>query len=47
MLTILKYLKPEITSQPQASTIYAGGDGSVSFSAEGKVPHLPMEKGWS
>ena len=34
--TILKYLKPEITAQPQASTIYAGGDGSVSFSAEGK-----------
>ena len=34
--TILKYLKPEITSQPQASTIYAGGDGSLSFSAEGK-----------
>ena len=34
--SILKYLKPEITSQPQASTIYAGGDGSVSFSAEGK-----------
>ncbi|MDA8990541.1 hypothetical protein N9H45_03295 [Opitutales bacterium] len=33
---ILKYLKPEITSQLQASTIYAGGDGSVSFSAEGK-----------
>jgi hypothetical protein len=34
--SILKYLKPEITTQPQASTIYAGGDGSVSFSAEGK-----------
>ncbi len=34
--TILKYLKPEITTQPQASTILAGGDGSVSFSAEGK-----------
>ena len=34
--TILKYLKPEITAQPQASTIYAGGDGTVSFSAEGK-----------
>ena len=33
---ILKYLKPEITAQPQATTIYAGGDGSVSFSAEGK-----------
>ena len=33
---ILKYLKPEITTQPQASTIYAGGNGSVSFSAEGK-----------
>ena len=34
--TILEYLKPEIASQPQASTIYAGGVGSVSFSAEGK-----------
>ena len=34
--SILKYLKPEITTQPQASTIYAGGDGVVSFSAEGK-----------
>ena len=33
---ILKYLEPEITSQPQASTIYSGSDGSVSFSAEGK-----------
>ena len=36
MQQILKYLKPEITTQPQASTIYAGGDVSVSFSAEGK-----------
>jgi hypothetical protein len=34
--SILKYLKPEITAQPQASTIYAAGDGTVSFSAEGK-----------
>ena len=34
--SILKYLKPEITAQPQASTIYAGGDGVVSFLAEGK-----------
>ena len=34
--SILKYLKPEIISQPQASTIYAEGDGSVSFSVEGK-----------
>ena len=34
--TILKYLMPEITTQPQASTIYAGADGSVSFSVEGK-----------
>lgn len=33
---ILKYLKPEITLQPQASTIYAEGDGSVTFLAEGK-----------
>ena len=33
---VMKYLKPEITTQPQASTIYAGGDGSVSFSVEGK-----------
>jgi hypothetical protein len=33
---ILKYLKPEITSQPQAQTVY--GDSNVSFSvtAEGK-----------
>ena len=42
--SILKYLKPEITTQPQASTIYAGGDGVVSFLAEGKIPHLSMEK---
>ena len=34
--SILKHLKPEIISQPQASTIYAEGDGSVSFSVEGK-----------
>ena len=34
--SILKYLKPEITTQPQASVIYAGEDGSVAFSAEGK-----------
>jgi hypothetical protein len=33
---ILKYLKPEITSQPQASTINNGGAGTVSFSAAGK-----------
>ena len=38
-----KHLKPEITAQPQASTIYAGGDGSVSFSAEGKYL-ISMEK---
>ena len=35
--SILKYLKPEITSQPQASTTFMRiGNGSVSFSAEGK-----------
>ena len=42
--TILKYLKPEITSQPQASTIYAGGDGTVSFSAEGKYLSYQWKK---
>jgi hypothetical protein len=42
--TILKYLKPEITSQPQASTIYSGGDGVVSFSAEGKYLTFQWKK---
>jgi N-acetylneuraminic acid mutarotase len=36
--TILKYLKPEITTQPQpiASTIFADTNASLSVSAEGK-----------
>ena len=33
---ILKYLKPEITNQPQSSTIYAGQNASYSVTAEGK-----------
>jgi N-acetylneuraminic acid mutarotase len=33
---ILKYLKPEITSQPQAQTVYADTNVSFSVSAEGK-----------
>ena len=33
---ILKYLKPEITSQPQAQTVYANSNVSFSVSAEGK-----------
>ena len=34
--TILKYLKPEITSQPQAQTVYEDSNVSFSVSAEGK-----------
>lgn len=33
---ILKYLKPEITSQPQAQTVYADNNVSYSVTAEGK-----------
>jgi N-acetylneuraminic acid mutarotase len=33
---ILKYLKPEITSQPQAQTVYADTNASISVTAEGK-----------
>jgi hypothetical protein len=33
---ILKYLKPEITQQPTASTIFADTNGTISVSAEGK-----------
>ena len=34
--TILKYLKPEITQQPTATTIFADTNGTISVSAEGK-----------
>ncbi|MAH25585.1 MAG: hypothetical protein CMI19_01310 [Opitutae bacterium] len=34
--TILKYLKPEITSQPQAQKVYAKTNVSYSVTAEGK-----------
>ncbi|MDA8990393.1 hypothetical protein N9H45_02540 [Opitutales bacterium] len=34
--TILKYLKPEITSQPQAQTVYEDSNVSYSVTAEGK-----------
>jgi N-acetylneuraminic acid mutarotase len=33
---ILKYLKPEITTQPQAQTVFADTNASFSVSAEGK-----------
>jgi hypothetical protein len=33
---ILKYLKPEITSQPQAQTVYADTNATFSVTAEGK-----------
>jgi hypothetical protein len=33
---ILKYLKPEITQQPNATTIFADTNGTISVSAEGK-----------
>jgi N-acetylneuraminic acid mutarotase len=34
--TILKYLKPEITTQPQAQIVYADSNASFSVTAEGK-----------
>jgi N-acetylneuraminic acid mutarotase len=34
--TILKYLKPEISAQPQAQTVYADSNISFSVTAEGK-----------
>ena len=34
---ILKYLKPEITAQPQAQTVYAHSNVSYSVSAEGNT----------
>ena len=34
--TILKYLKPEITGQPQAQTVYADTNATFSVTAEGK-----------
>ena len=33
---ILKYLKPEISSQPQAQTVYEDNNATFSVSAEGK-----------
>jgi N-acetylneuraminic acid mutarotase len=33
---ILKYLRPEITSEPQAQAVYADANVSISVSAEGK-----------
>ena len=33
---ILKYLKPEITTQPQAQTVYADSNATCSVTAEGK-----------
>ena len=44
---ILKYLKPEITQQPTAGTIFADTNGTISVSAEGKYIDLSMEKEWN
>ncbi|MDA8774210.1 hypothetical protein N9N13_00660 [Opitutales bacterium] len=42
---ILKYLKPEITAQPQAQTIYADSNASFSVTAEGKYLTYQWKKG--
>jgi hypothetical protein len=42
--TILKYLKPEITSQPQAQTVYADTNASYSVTAEGKYLSYQWKK---
>ena len=36
---ILKYLKPEITQQPSAATIFADTNGTISVSAEGSTSY--------
>jgi hypothetical protein len=41
---ILKYLKPEITSQPQAQTVYEDSNVSFSVSAEGKYLSYQWKK---
>ena len=42
---ILKYLKPEITTQPQAQRFMKIAMSLFSYRRR-KVSHLPMEKGW-
>ncbi len=42
--TILKYLKPEITVQPQEKVVYADGNVSFSVTAEGKYLSYQWKK---
>ena len=44
---ILKYLKPEITQQPTAGTIFADTNGTISVSAEGKYLSYQWKKNGS
>ncbi len=44
---ILKYLKPEITTQPQAQTVFADGNVSFSVTAEGKYLSYQWKKNGS
>ena len=45
---ILKYLKPEITSHPQAPGLIFGGQTvNLTIPSRGKVFNLPMEQEWS
>ena len=46
-VTILKYLKPEITAQPQAQTVYADTNVSYSVTAEGKYLTYQWKKNGS
>ena len=41
---ILKYLRPEITQQPKAITIYSGGSGSIAVGAEGRYLEYQWKK---
>jgi len=41
---ILKYLRPEITTQPQAQTVYADNNTSFSVTAEGKFLNYQWKK---
>ena len=41
---ILKYLKPEITAQPQPQTVYADSNASLSVTADGKYLNYRWKK---
>ena len=43
---VMKYLKPEITVQPQKLGLFMRIATFIFCNRRRKIPHLPMEKGW-